>query len=138
MESLIALIDKLDILIAAILGILGKFFYDKQRNGKKPVSISGEDTTLDSTITHRDSVMIWLTDRIHKVINEVTPLITRNSAAIEELKIKQTYLERDLIEQKKENAERIARLHAHIDERADKLEDKIDAINERLLNNKRQ
>lgn len=120
----------LGILGSVIVALLGKLGWDKHQKSLKQATIRDEEVTLDSPISHKDSVMIWLTDRVHRVINEVNIPITKNTASIEELKIRSAYQEKELENQKSENATKIARIHEHIDKRFDKLDERLDKVDE--------
>jgi hypothetical protein len=121
-EVLTSIFNKFDLILGGAVTLLGKWAWDKQTKGSKPLSIDGDSVDLTSPLTTRDTVMIWLTDRVHKAKNEMEVPILKIGALAEELKIKQAYLEKDHEAFKLESAARVARLHDHIDMRSDKIE----------------
>lgn len=128
-DLLTSIINKFDLILGGIVTLLGKVAWDK-RKAQKPLSISGDDVELSSTITPRDSVMIWLTDRVHKVREEVNAPIIKNAGVIEELRLRTAFLETDSREFKIATAANIEKLHDHIDRRSDKLEELIEKLRE--------
>jgi hypothetical protein len=127
-----AVFHKLDLIIGAILALLGKLGWDKVRKDQKRLPVDGAgEVTLDSQISNRDTVMIWLTDRVHKVKNELDAPITRLSATTEELKIRTAFLEADAKDFKISTQQSIARIHDHIDNRCDRLETLIEKVRDK-------
>lgn len=133
-DVLTSIFNKFDLILGGAVTLLGKWAWDRQSKGSKPLSIDGDNVDLNSPLTNRDTVMIWLTERIHKAKGEMEIPIVQNRTLVDELRIKQAYLEKDHEAFKKESAERVARLHDHIDARSDKIEKKLDSLTERIFN----
>lgn len=129
-EITTALFNKLDLVIGFIVALLGKLGWDKAQKHKR-MPIDGADVDLSSQITPRDTVMIWLTDRVHKLRGDLDIPINRVTTTSEELKLRVTFLENDAKDFKASTASSIARIHDHIDNRCDRLENLIEKIREK-------
>lgn len=127
----VAILNKIDLVLGAIAGLIAKLTWDKAKNGKKH-DISGDAAVeLSSSLTQRDTVMIWLTDRVHKVKDELNAPIAKVGGEIDQLKLRATQFEKELAEQKTDFAQKVVRLHDHIDTRSNRIEDLIEKLREK-------
>lgn len=112
--------------IAAV--ILTKLGWDRV----KPRGTGGDDEPqLSDVLKPRETVLMHVANRIHAVRDDIAPKITGLYTKSEIADIRFARLEADQLETKKALAEAIERIHAHIDRRQDKLEEKFDAFIER-------
>lgn len=109
---------------ALVAGYLGKVGLIKVK--ERRALESDDEPQLSDPLRPRETVLLYVTKKIQEVKDEINPRL---------LEARFIRLERDQLETKQALANAIESIHAHIDKRQDKLEEKFDSYIERRRSN---
>lgn len=122
----------------AILGIIGgllaKLGWDKRKKSQREQELESSDPnlTLDSRITPNQSVLLYLSNRVHALRDELSPKFNVVNTDILKLDLRMSQVEKDLLEMGARIDKALVEMNNHIDDRYDRIETKQDKIEAKL------
>lgn len=135
-------------LATLITGFLGKIGWDKYRKNQQQARLEeSSELTLDRSFTKNETIAVWISQRIHKVVDDLSPKFNllnledaRLSKDLSEVKLTLSHLEKEVDENKRESDSRISDIHRHIEAGNTRLEQsfkrEVDRIYELIKENR--